>query len=70
MGDYSLGGCCGSECWTLQLQPIVVGPDPGIGLPSGRPETLMDAEEDMAVVLSEKGPTAFSSEDGLLVIIE
>lgn len=53
----------------MQLQPIVVGPDPGIGPLSGWPETLMEAEDNMAVVLVKTGPTAFISEDGLLVII-
>lgn len=53
----------------MQLQPIVVGPDPGIGLPSGWPETLMEAEDNMAVVRVEAGPTAFIGKDGLLVII-
>lgn len=53
----------------MQLQPIVVGPDPGIGLPSGWPETLMEAEDNMAVLLIETGPTAFIGEDVLIVII-
>lgn len=44
----------------MQLQPIVVGPDPGIGLPSGWPETLMEAEDNMAAVLVETGQTAFN----------
>lgn len=38
----------------MQLQPIVVGPDPGIGLPSGWPVTLMDAEDNVAVVVLKK----------------
>lgn len=54
----------------MQLQPIVVGPDPGIGLPSGWPETLMEAKDNMAVPLIDTCPTAFTGEDGLLVIIQ
>lgn len=56
----------------LQLQPIVEGPDPGMGLQSRRPVTLMEVEErgdKMAVIVSAKGLTALTGEDGLLVII-
>ena len=55
-----------------QLQPIVEGPDPGMGPQSRQPVTLMEVEEwgdKMAVILSAKGLTALTGEDGPRVII-
>lgn len=46
----------------MQLQPIVVGPDPGIGLPSGWLVTLMDAEDNVAVIILRKAVSS-GSED-------